>query len=114
MICYNYCIQTLFQSIEIFWIYRYLGKKIYFRNTKGDCMIEREKAMEEFKKYERMRQEMYDLFERYIPKKGDGTFDFSEAKCIDAKEIFDLCFKLDYQARKIRGIAIKALGLQGE
>ncbi len=76
--------------------------------------MEKQKAMEEFKKYEQMRMEMYEFLERYIPKDANGALDFSRAKEIPADEIFDRWFKLDYQARKIRGIAINCLGLKGE
>jgi hypothetical protein len=76
--------------------------------------MDKEKAMQEFKLYEKMRGEMYEFLERYIPKKADGSLDFENAGKVDAKEVFDRWFKLDYQARKIRGIAINCLGLKGE
>ena len=76
--------------------------------------MDKEKAMAEFKKYEKMRQQMYEFLEEFIPKDENGRLDFAKAKCIDAKEVFDRWFKLDYQARKIRGIAINCLGLKGE
>ena len=76
--------------------------------------MDKEKAMSEFKKYEKMRQEMYEFLEEFIPKDENGRLDFAKANSIDAKEVFDRWFKLDYQARKIRGIAINCLGLKGE
>ncbi len=76
--------------------------------------MDKEKAMREFKQYEKMRQEMYDFLDRSIPKKEDGTMDFENARPIHAKELFDRWFKLDYQARKIRGIAMKCLEESGE
>ncbi|MRI58761.1 MAG: hypothetical protein C6H99_04545 [Epsilonproteobacteria bacterium] len=76
--------------------------------------MDRDAAMKEFKKYEQMRQEMYEFLERYIPRDEKGVLQFDKAQKIDAKEIFDRWFKLDYQARKIRGIAINCLGLKGE
>ena len=76
--------------------------------------MDKEKAMEEFKRYEKMRNEMYEFLENFIPKKEDGSLDFEHAKEVSAKEVFDRWFKLDYQARKIRGIAINCLGLKGE
>ncbi len=76
--------------------------------------MDKDKAMKEFKKYEQMRMEMYEFLESFIPKDKNGTLDFSKAKDIPAKEIYDRWFKLDYQARKIRGIAINCLGLKGE
>ncbi len=76
--------------------------------------MDKEQAMKEFKKYEQMRMEMYEFLEDFIPKDENGVLDFSKAKNIPAKEIYDRWFKLDYQARKIRGIAINCLGLKGE
>ena len=76
--------------------------------------MDKEKAMEEFKRYEKMRTQMYEFLEEFIPKKADGSLDFDNAKDLNAKEVFDRWFKLDYQARKIRGIAINCLGLKGE
>ena len=76
--------------------------------------MDKEAAIKEFKKYEEMRMQMYDFFDRFIPKKSDGTYDFENGGQIDAKEAFDMFFKLDYQARKIRGIAINCLGIKPE
>jgi len=76
--------------------------------------MEKEQAMEEFRKYERMRNEMYEFLERHIPKKEDGSLDFERAGEVSAKEVFERWFRLDYQARRIRGIAINCLGLKGE
>ena len=76
--------------------------------------MDKNKAMKEFKKYEQMRMEMYEFLESFIPKDKNGALDFSKAKDIPAKEIYDRWFKLDYQARKIRSIAINCLGLKGE
>lgn len=76
--------------------------------------MEKEKAIKEFKKYEKMRMNMYDFFDKHIPKDENGVYDFKNAKSIDAKEIFDMFFKLDYQARKIRGIAVNCLGVKPE
>ena len=71
-------------------------------------------AEKEFKKYENMRMQMYDYFDRLIPKTEDGVYDFSQAKKANSQELFDMFFKLDYQARKIRGIAIQCLGLEAK
>ncbi len=93
-----------------------IDKKSFFYTISliKEGQMEKEKAIKEFKRYEEMRMEIYDLFEKKIPKKPDGTYDFEAAKPLEAKEMFDLFFKLDYQARKIRGIAINALGVKPE
>ncbi len=67
-----------------------------------------EDVRKEMKKYEERRNEFYALFDREIPKDKNGLFDFDNAPKLDAKEVYDLFFKLDYQARKIRGLLIEA------
>jgi len=76
--------------------------------------MDTKKAKDEFKKYEEMRMRMYDFFDRVMPKNQDGVYDFEKAPKIDAKEVYEMFFALDYQARKIRGIAIDALGMKAE
>ncbi len=67
-----------------------------------------EDVRKEMKKYEEQRNAFYALFDNEIPKKENGMFDFDNAPKLDAKEVYDLFFKLDYQARKIRGLLIEA------
>ena len=67
-----------------------------------------EDVRKEMKKYEETRNAFYALFDNKIPKNENGLFDFSNAPQLDAKEVYDLFFKLDYQARKLRGLLIEA------
>ncbi len=67
-----------------------------------------EDVRKEMKKYEECRNAFYTLFDNEIPKKENGMFDFEKAPKLDAKEVYDLFFKLDYQARKLRGLLIEA------
>ncbi len=67
-----------------------------------------EDVRKEMKKYEERRNEFYDLFDSQIPKLQNGLYDFDNAPKLDAKEVYDLFFKLDYQARKLRGLLIEA------
>jgi len=67
-----------------------------------------EDVKKEMKKYEACRTEFYDFLDQAIPKKENGLFDFDNAPKLDAKEVYDLFFKLDYQARKVRGLLIEA------
>ena len=76
--------------------------------------MDKEKAINEFKKYEKMRLKMYDYFDSLIPKDEKGIYDFKRAKNLDVKEVFEMFCKLDYQARKIRGIAVNCLGVKAE
>jgi hypothetical protein len=63
---------------------------------------------EEFKKYEKMRLKMYDYFDDIIPKNENGFYEFEKVdKRI--KEMYEMFFQLDYQARVIRGIAINCI-----
>jgi len=43
-----------------------------------------------------------------IPKDDKGHFDFSNNPTIDAEDVYKNFFKLDYQARKIRGLLMEA------
>ncbi|WP_200763678.1 CmeU family protein [Nitrosophilus alvini] len=76
--------------------------------------MDKEKAMKELKAYEKIRNEFYSYLDSKIPKKENGMFDFENAEQLDAKEIYELFYKLDYQARKIRGMVVNLLGLKAE
>ncbi len=62
----------------------------------------------EMRKLEEIRNDFYALFDKELPKDKNGLFDFSDNPKLDAKEVYDHFFKLDYQARKIRGLLIEA------
>lgn len=51
-----------------------------------------------------IRDEFFELLDTNLPKDEDGNFDFSENPTLDAKEVYENLFKLDYQARKLRAI----------
>ncbi|OQX73001.1 MAG: hypothetical protein B6D59_06860 [Campylobacteraceae bacterium 4484_4] len=67
-----------------------------------------EDVRKEMKAYEAARNEFFKLFDEKIPKKPNGLFDFSDHPTLDAKEVYELFYKLDYQARKLRGLLIEA------
>lgn len=47
-----------------------------------------------------------------VPKDANGiAFDFSAKPMLDAKSVYEHFYKLDYQARKIRGFVVKEFGL---
>lgn len=47
-----------------------------------------------------------------IPKDDKGiAFDFTSHPSLDAKTVYEHFYKLDYQARKIRGFVVKNFGL---
>lgn len=50
-------------------------------------------------------------FDAAVPKDKNGiAFDFSTHPTLDAKTVYEHFYKLDYQARKIRGFVIRNLG----
>lgn len=47
-------------------------------------------------------------FDATVPKDKNGiAFDFSNHPTLDAKMVYEYFYKLDYQARKIRGFVIR-------
>ncbi|NLC28757.1 MAG: hypothetical protein GX780_08310 [Campylobacteraceae bacterium] len=48
-----------------------------------------------------------------IPKESSGfLFDFSKNPTLDAKSVYEHFYKLDYQARKLSGILVKAYDIK--
>lgn len=48
-----------------------------------------------------------------IPKDNQGiAFDFSQYPTLDAKSVYEHFYKLDYQARKIRGFVVSKMDLK--
>lgn len=71
-----------------------------------------ESAKIEFRKYNDIRDAFYEYLDANIAKKANNCeYDFSTSPSLEAQKVYDLFFKLDYQARKIRGLYIKDLGL---
>ncbi len=62
----------------------------------------------EMRKLEVIRSDFYALLDVGIPKDDKGHFDFSNSPAIDAEDVYKNFFKLDYQARKIRGLLMEA------
>ncbi len=59
------------------------------------------------------RTNFYDFLDSNIPKDKSGfTYDFSHNPTLDAKSVYELFHKLDYQARKLRGRLVKAYDLE--
>jgi len=75
-------------------------------------MIDKDTAMVEFKKFNEIRDNFFEVFDDNVPKKENNMeFDFSSSPTLDAKEVYELFFKLDYQARKIRGFLANEIGI---
>lgn len=62
-----------------------------------------------------IRTEFLEYLDANIPKKENNIeFDFENNPTIDAKMIHEHFFKLDYQARKLRGFLVAELGIKAE
>ncbi len=62
-----------------------------------------------------IRTDFLNYLDKNIPKKNNNIeFDFENNPTLDAKDIYEHFFKLDYQARKLRGFLVKELNLKAE
>lgn len=62
-----------------------------------------------------IRESMYEFLDKNLQKdKISGAYDFSSNPTLDAKEVYSNFFKLDYQARKLRGFLVAAYDLKAE
>ena len=66
--------------------------------------FEKDYIKSENKKLIEIRDEIFEFLDKNIPQNGDGSFDFSKNPTLDAKEVYERFFKLDYQARKLRAL----------
>lgn len=78
-------------------------------------MLDKEEVAIELSKLIDIRSAFLDFLDTQIPKKGNGIeFDFTDTPTLDAKKVYEHFFKLDYQARKLRGYLVHELGLKAE
>jgi len=64
----------------------------------------------ELRAYEARREEFYRFLDEHIPHDADtGLYDFKDKVMLDAQKVYELFHKLDYQARKIRGIVVNEI-----
>ncbi|OQX72872.1 MAG: hypothetical protein B6D59_07210 [Campylobacteraceae bacterium 4484_4] len=69
-----------------------------------------EAIKKELRAYEDRRDEFYRYLDEHIPHDGStGLYDFRNKVMLDAEKVYELFHKLDYQARKIRGIVINEI-----
>jgi hypothetical protein len=69
----------------------------------------------ELKKLIDVRTAFLDYLDETIPKESNGqVFDFSNNPTLEAKKVYEHFFKLDYQARKLRGFLVGAYDLKPE
>jgi len=58
---------------------------------------------EEIENLTKAREEFYDFLDANIKKDSNDIYDFSDNPTLDAKSVYELFYKLNYQARKLRG-----------
>ncbi len=76
-------------------------------------ILDKDMLKKELDKLIEIREEFYEYFDSNIPKK-EGIFDFSQNPKLNAKDIYERFFKLDYQARKLRGFLVRTYGLKAK
>ena len=75
-------------------------------------MDEKEMIEKELAKLIDIREAFLAYLDASIPKDKQGiAFDFSSHPTLDAKSVYEHFYKLDYQARKIRGFVVGKMGL---
>ncbi len=77
--------------------------------------MNKEEIKKELDKLIDIREDFYGYFDKNL--KNDtknGGYDFSSKPTLDAKEVYEHFFKLDYQARKLRGLLFKVCDLKAE
>ncbi len=76
-------------------------------------MEEKEMIEKELGKLIEIREAFLAYLDGAIPKDKQGlSFDFSTHPTLDAKSVYEHFYKLDYQARKIRGFVVGKLNLK--
>ena len=74
----------------------------------------KQNLQEKVDKYLDVRDEFYNFLDSNLEKTKFDQFDFSNNQIFDAKKVYELFFKLDYQARKLRPYIAKAYNLKLE
>ena len=78
-------------------------------------MLDKKAVEQELSKLIDIRTNFLNFLDENIEKKANGIeFDFEKNPQLDAKLVYEYFFKLDYQARKLRGFLVQELGLKAE
>jgi len=77
-------------------------------------LLDKKEVEYELDKLIKIRDEFYKFLDNNIPKNENGSYDFKNNPKLCAKEIYDRFFKLDYQARKLRGFLVEAFEIEAE
>jgi hypothetical protein len=77
-------------------------------------MLDKDYIKKELDKLIDVRKDFYEYLDSNIPKDDQGQFDFTNSPTLDAQDIYAQFFKLDYQARKLRGFLVEAYEFKAE
>ncbi|PID48028.1 MAG: hypothetical protein CR967_01840 [Proteobacteria bacterium] len=78
-------------------------------------MLDKKEVKKELDKLIQIREEIYAYLDANLEKdEKTGIYDFSSNPSLDAKGVYGHFFKLDYQARKLRGFLVATYGLKAE
>jgi rhodanese-related sulfurtransferase len=78
-------------------------------------MLDKDMVAHELAKLIDVRTDFLEFLDDSIPKKSNNIeYDFDNSPKIDAKQVYEHFFKLDYQARKLRGFLVEEFGLKAE
>lgn len=78
-------------------------------------MYEKEMIEKELDRLIHVRSDFLEYLDNNIPKKENNIeFDFDNNPTLSAKDIYEHFFKLDYQARKLRGFLVEDYGIKAE
>ncbi len=76
-------------------------------------MLEKKMVADELSKLIDIRTDFFDYLDANIPKKSNNIeYDFGDNPTLDAQKIYSHFFKLDYQARKLRGFLVKEMDIE--
>jgi len=75
--------------------------------------LKKESVIKELKKMGEARENFYKYLDKNIPQDKNNIYKFEDTK-LDAKEIYSLFFKMDYQSRKLKGLLVDAYDLKAE
>jgi len=74
---------------------------------------EKKLVIDELKKMSEAREDFYRYLDENISQDENNIYEFKDNK-LDAKEIYSLFFKMDYQSRKLKGLLVDVYGLKAE
>ena len=78
-------------------------------------MLQKDMIANELSKLIEIRTDFLNFLDENIPKKSNKIeYDFSNNPTLDAKTVYEHFFKLDYQARKLRGFLVKEFDLKAD